>query len=374
MKIKQRAFIRKALTVAMLAAVPFFAVGGSAVAKSTLSKWGTGGLLYFASYGHTGAEADIALQNPYIIGAVLCVNWSQIEAKKGKYDWSYIDSFLARWSAAGKKVAIRVQWSSSGYFPDPIAKRVTPQWVWNEGARFFYDKPSDTEIPLFWDPIYFRNAINFMKALNARYENNPGILFVFITPGYETNPCHVMKTAGGNPDFLDQYEQMQDSRGTSYTPELWRQTCKEWIEQCAGIFKKLPMVISLNRGGLRDSEDNFEFIGQCAVDHGVMPGQNGIKADSYNDPNGGRYKLFKIWGREVPLFFEMVMFAESVERGTGTLQGVMEAAQRINCAFLNVYAIDVVKGTNIPGNKKYDPRWESALQYGQKVIKVNVDD
>lgn len=61
-------------------------------------------------------------------------------------------------------------------------------------------------------------------------------------------------------------------------------------------------------------------------------------------------------------FFEMVHAAETAN--TGTLQGVMDAAKRIHCSYLNVYAVDVIKSTL--GNKNYNPRWEQAMKNGYK--------
>ena len=56
----------------------------------------------------------------------------------------------------------------------------------------------------------------------------------------------------------------------------------------------------------------------------------------------------------------MVHAAETAN--TGTLQGVMDAARRIHCSYLNVYAVDVMKST--PGHQTYDSRWEQAMKSG----------
>lgn len=76
-----------------------------------------------------------------------------------------------------------------------------------------------------------------------------------------------------------------------------------------------------------------------------MVGQNGIKASSYQNQNGGRYKLFRQWKQQVPVFQEMALASGNIERQVGSLMGVMEAAVRIDADYLNVYAVDVLKGT-----------------------------
>ncbi len=320
-----------------------------------------GGLLYFASYGNT--ERDVVLKNPYIAGAVLTFYWSEVEPQQGVYDWSRIDGFVEKWGKAGKKVALRPIWCSTGLWPDPRAKRPTPAWLWQKGAKYLHEPNSDTEIPLFWDPVYQEHALKLMTALNARYGNDERILFFCITPGYETIPYHYGKTEEANPGFLATYLAAHDSAGRTYSAELWRQTGLAWIDACTGIFTAKPTCVSLNTGGLPGDADNFDVFGQRAFEKGVYLGQNGIKGSSYTNPNGGRYKSFMKWEAAGGVVFqEMALAAGNVDRGVGTLMEVMQAALRIKTAWLNVYAVDVEKGTK--GSAKYDPASEEALKFG----------
>lgn len=98
-------------------------------------------------------------------------------------------------------------------------------------------------------------------------------------------------------------------------------------------------------GGLFPEEDYFQLFGEYSVECHVMVGQNGIKASSYQNQNGGRYKLFRQWKQQVPVFQEMALASGNIERQVGSLMGVMEAAVRIDADYLNVYAVDVLKGT-----------------------------
>lgn len=322
-----------------------------------------GGLLYFASYGKT--DQDIAIRNPYIIGALYTIYWSEVEPVKGQYQWDNLDRFIEKWSAGGKKIALRVIWISTGLWPYQIAHRPTPAWLWAEGAKFFYDSKTDTEIPLFWDPIYYDNALRFMRAIKERYGDHPAFLFISATPGYETFPCHP-KTESVSPGFFDAFASAKDSKGQCYTPELWQKTVKDWITTIAVMFGGNRTFVSLNRGGLYPEEDYFEVFGRYAVANHSMVGQNGIKASSYQNPSGGRYKLFKEWRSNVPIFQEMALASGNEERQVGSLMGVMEAAVRIDCNYLNVYAIDVLKGTR--GYKDFDPLYEEALKFGQQQL------
>lgn len=82
------------------------------------------GLLYFASY--ESSEDDLVKKNPYIIGAVRTIKWANIEKKDGVYDWSSIDQFIASWAKYKKKVVLRMQWVTSGYWKDPMSKHRLP--------------------------------------------------------------------------------------------------------------------------------------------------------------------------------------------------------------------------------------------------------
>jgi hypothetical protein len=112
------------------------------------------GLLYFASYPHRDNPAPAA--NPHLLGALLTFYWSDVEPREGVFDWSALDRRMAIWTAAGKKVALRIMWSSSGNWPEPAAKHPTPQFVLDAGAVAVRAEKSNTQIPLVWDPIYRR--------------------------------------------------------------------------------------------------------------------------------------------------------------------------------------------------------------------------
>lgn len=324
----------------------------------------SGGLLYFASEKHRN---DLAIRNPYIMGALYTIYWSKLEKSKGEYDWTELDDFFKKWSAGGKKVAIRVIWISTGLWPHEVARHPTPRWLWEEGAQYYYDEKTKTEIPLFWDPIYNKHALRLMQAVYDRYGKNPNLLFVSATPGYETFPCHP-KTGSVSTDFFEKFSKVKDSQGRAYSPELWKNTAKEWISSIATMYNGVPTFVSLNKGGLFPKEDYFQEFGEHCVEYNVMVAQNGIKASSYQNENGGRYKLFKQWKQKVPVFQEMALASGNVERQVGPLMGVMEAAVRIDTDYLNVYAIDVLKGTK--GYKNYDPSYEQALKFGYEKLQL----
>ena len=350
--------IRALLPWAGYLMVTLSALGGESAVPRRATREPGAGLLYYAKADYAFAENQSVIANPHIIGALFQVIWSEVEKKDGKCEWREVDQWLKPWLDAGKKVAIRVMWSTSGAWPRPYYKTPTPKWVWQKGAVFAFHERTGTEIPLIWDPIYRKYAWRFLEQFASRYGDNPNLLFVDVTPGAETNPYRFGTINRTDPGFKDAYERIKTSDGRSYTEDLWLETIKEWVDASDRIFQHTPLLVTLNVGGLRVS-DRLITIGDYCASRGLYVGQNGLGGGSYRDSESGRTQAFLRWAGQSKLFFEMVQ--KSGGR-TGTLMEVMQAAQRIHCNYLNVYPEDVLRGTR--GEKNFDPAFETALKYG----------
>jgi hypothetical protein len=319
------------------------------------------GLLYYAKADYAFADNRAVIANPYVSGALFQVIWSEVEKQEGRCDWRELDRWIQPWLDAGKCVAIRIMWITSGAWPRPYYKTPTPRWVWEKGAKFAYLAATGTEIPLIWDPVYQQCAWRFLEQFAARYGDNPQLLFVDITPGAETNPYRFGLNNPANLAFKDTYAQTKASDGRSYSEDLWLETVKAWIDASARRLPRTPLLVTLNVGGLRGG-DRLTTIGGYCAERGIYVGQNGLNGRSYNE-DSGRKSAFLDWSRQTRLFFEMV--AKTGGR-TGTLMEVMQAAGRIRCNYLNVYPEDVQRGTR--GEANFDPVYEEALRFGHETL------
>jgi len=317
------------------------------------------GLLYLASYHYR--DNSEATKNPYIIGALFNIFWSEIEKKEGIFDWSQLDKLIGLWTSAGKKVALRIIWSSSGNWPDPSAKNPTPEFVIKKGAITVYSEKTKTLVPLFWDPIYLKYAKKFLYEVARKFDGDPNILFIDVTPGAETNPYRFRTINILEPEFKQKFLSAKASDGTQYSHDLWLTTIKKFIDDATTIFKKTPILITLNVGGI-DGPNQFLTIGEYCVEKGCYVGQNGLTARSYESDSLIK-NAFQKWAKKTCLYFEML---DPSGNKTGSLMEIMKAGERIGADYLGVYAIDVLKG--IKGNPNYDPTYEEALAYGAKVI------
>ncbi|MFM9167812.1 MAG: beta-galactosidase, partial [Verrucomicrobiota bacterium] len=313
------------------------------------------GLLYFASYRERDNPAPIG--NPHLVGALFTIYWSDVEKREGNFDWTQLDRRIKQWTGAGKKVALRIMWSASGNWPEPAAKHPTPQFVLNAGAVTIRSESSKSEVPLFWDPVYRKHANRFLAEVARRFDGDPDVLFIDVTPGAETNPYRFRRINVAEPGFKARFLNATASDGRRYSHELWLRTVKQTIDDASAAFKKTPLLVTLNAGSL-DGPEQFRAIGGHAVSRGAYVGQNGLTGRSYNE-DSPRKTAFMEWSTKTKFYFEML---DASGGGTGSLLDVMKAAERVGCDYLGVYAADVLRGTK--GQPDYDPQHEAALAYG----------
>ena len=312
------------------------------------------GALFYASYLYRSNTQ--AITNPHIIGAFYQIYWSEIETSDSVYNWSVIESQMQAWRSVGKKIALRIMWSSSGYWADPSANKPTPQWVINSGARIAFHQPSQTEIPLIWDPIYQRYAMRFLREVARRFDNDTTILFLDVTPGAETNPYRFGTIDQIDPSFRQVFLSTPASDGRTYNDTLWKNIVQRYIDSSALIFNSLPLLVTLNNGGMPGSPNRLIDFGNYAVARGLFVGQNGLRGSSYSTSSNSK-TAFLNWAIQTKNFFEMV--ASTNDTSVGTLMEVVQASLRVRCSYLNIYATDVLKGTR--GHPTFDPNFESAL-------------
>lgn len=117
--------------------------------------------------------SQTALDNPNIMGVSIRFDWSTLEPTEGVFDFTFLDSEVARAAAAGKKVMLRINTQAS-----------KPEWVTqaikDKGGKFFTfdDSGVTTTIPVFWNPTFLKKKKNMINALGAHFSSNPAIVIV----------------------------------------------------------------------------------------------------------------------------------------------------------------------------------------------------
>src|ERR1043166_3674804 len=115
-------------------------------------------------------------RNPYLAGVCFQCGWNEIEKESGHYDFGDIDRAIAAAKSAGKKYQLKIKPGVS-----------TPEFVYKEGAASFKTVASNPNrdnyggsltIPIPWDPIYQEHFSKLIKALGAKYSNDPACVCV----------------------------------------------------------------------------------------------------------------------------------------------------------------------------------------------------
>jgi hypothetical protein len=114
-----------------------------------------------------------ALNNPFVGGVAVQMNWREIEPLQGKPDWSKLDALFAA-AESGKK------WVHLLIFPGFFA----PEWA-KEGAQadlfpiqYGPGKGTVEKLPMPWDRVYLSHWFAFLKQLSERYGKSPAFRMI----------------------------------------------------------------------------------------------------------------------------------------------------------------------------------------------------
>ncbi|HEX2790007.1 MAG TPA: hypothetical protein VHN17_06220 [Steroidobacteraceae bacterium] len=113
------------------------------------------------------------VNNPYISGVAVQINWRDIEPVQGKPDWTQLDALFAAAESSKKWVHLIM---FPGFF--------SPAWAL-EGAQtdlfsiqYGPGKGTDARLPMPWDRVYLDRWFAFMKLLSARYGRSPAFRMI----------------------------------------------------------------------------------------------------------------------------------------------------------------------------------------------------
>jgi hypothetical protein len=116
-----------------------------------------------------------ALNNPYISGIAVQMNWRDLSPIQSRPEWSKLDELFAAAAASNKWVQLAV---FPGFF--------SPEWAF-EGAstdlfQIQYGPGHGTvaKLPMPWDRVYLNRWFAFMRQLAVRYGNSPAFRIIAV--------------------------------------------------------------------------------------------------------------------------------------------------------------------------------------------------
>ena len=171
-----------------------------------------------------------------LTGVDLVYYWSQIEPEKGVFDWSQIQSDMAPWIAAGKKVILRISTSGAASWDPPYSGDGTPAWVYADGARTISD--SGETIPVYWDQAYLTDYGSFVHSFGAEFDGNPNVAFIQagIGMGAETLPETNVSASG-----------VAAWESDGYADPLWLSTVETIASFYTSAFRVTPVDALVDR-------------------------------------------------------------------------------------------------------------------------------
>ena len=206
----------------------------------------------YASLQNVNIPAQEAiLSNPLVSAVSLRSKWPSVEPNHGVFDWSFLDSEIARAAKAGKDVIIHV--NSGG--------ATVPSWVYEQGVQSLTFTDHNPYHPRFgrtismalpWDPVMLKYKKELIRAEGERYANNPAVKVIGeACANTNTEDWHLPDT----PEDLDNWKR------AGYTASKLIDAGKEIIDTTMAAFPHQAMVMSFNSGNLdrfdSSSEPNY---------------------------------------------------------------------------------------------------------------------
>ena len=182
-----------------------------------------------------------SLNNPFVSGVAVQINWRDIEPVQGKPDWSKLDALFAAAESSKKWVQLDI---FPGFF--------SPAWAL-EGARtdqfeIPYGPGHGTvrTLPMPWDHVYLDRWFGLMKQVSERYGTSPA--FRMIAASGPTSVSEEMTLPSNSPPAVKKW------LGDGYTPAkylgAWEKALRVYADsfpnQCVSL--AAPGLPILERG------------------------------------------------------------------------------------------------------------------------------
>ncbi len=240
------------------------------------------GVFSLTSAGH--ACADTVLSNPNVDGVSVRQDWAELEPSEGNFDFSFLDSEVARIAAAGKKVLLRINTQAG-----------KPFWVTDAvtaaGGVFYTfvdDDGIQNTIPVYWDPTFLAKKKAMIVALGAHFTNNPAVAVVW------TSFANARSEDWSVPHTPSQVEVW---RQVGYATDKLLEAGKEIIDTTMMAFPNQSVTLAVAGDGTLDPDPNYAGDAAIATARATWPGRlivqkNNIAA--FNPPAPGIDTVFEV--------------------------------------------------------------------------------
>lgn len=294
--------------------------------------------------------AESVLQNLNVDGISIRQDWADIEPSEGVFDWSFLDSEVARAAAAGKKVLLRIKTQSG-----------KPAWVTDAvsaaGGTFytFEEDGVQVTIPVFWDPTFLAKKEALIAAAGAHFTGNTAITIVAASfANANSEDWSVPHT----PDEVAAW------LAVGYTTDKLLAAGKEIIDATMAAFPNQLVTLAVAADGTLDADPNYAARNAILTARTTWPGRLIVQKNSlgtFNPPAPGTGTTFEIlWDSRPDVAGQMLWncFSDPTYRmnqgvpddPAAILHESVNAGYSYGMDYLEIYQTDVV---NLPAEIAY---------------------
>lgn len=231
----------------------------------------------FSLFGTGTPATNDALNNPDVMGFSIRQNWADLEPSEGNFDWSFLDSEVAKAAGAGKCVLLRI-----------ITQSGKPAWVTTaiqQAGGVFYtfdDNGVPTTIPVFWDPTFLAKKKAMITALGAHFTNNPTVKIVAVSfANAQSEDWSVPHTQ----------PEVQDWLAVGYTTEKMLDAGKQIIDTAMAAFPNQYLTMAIAGNGHVGATGNLDptatYLAEniIATERAAWPGRLIVQINSLSTFN-----------------------------------------------------------------------------------------
>jgi hypothetical protein len=303
----------------------------------------------FSLAGAGSVANENVLANPDVVGVVIRQDWADLEATEGQFNFSFLDSEVARATAAGKQIILRI--STRAHKPDWVTSAVQ-----DAGGTFFTfdDNGVETAIPVFWDLTFLAKKKAMIEALGAHFAINPAVRIVWASFANATSEdWNVPHT---DADVLNWF-------AAGYTTEKLLDAGKQIIDTTMAAFPNQYVSLAIAGNGHAGATGNLDPTATYAAENAIAtaraswPGRLIAQINSLSTfnppapgPDGSVWKL--LWDSQPDIAVQMLdnCYDDPTFRVNGGVPGdrmdilttCVDAAISYMINYIEIYQTDVI--------------------------------
>ena len=192
------------------------------------------------------------------MGLDLGGKWGDIEGTEGVYDWSSIDSELAKAEAHGKKVVLAIV-SGGLNVPDWLLADYPAIQTFSfiDTNPYHPTYGQEVTIPVFWDPIFLAKKIALIQAAGVHFAAHSSIVVV---------ACSFANSTTIDWNIPDAPEDIANWLAAGYTSELMVNAGEAIIDATMAAFPNQNVTMPISRGA-GDLDPTLDYLSETVVDY-----------------------------------------------------------------------------------------------------------